>query len=364
MKTDINHFGRLNAKYITFILALCWVIACDAPRENPLDPLSSTYITKHAPEAIADLSIVALTSNECLLRWTAPNNAQRYLLFYGNLDWDGSDTTIATKYIGNLPAPTIGSQEWTINVIPSSSYRWSLFSVSKDGVLSLPSNLLNINVPNRDRMASVQFTHRTSHIAWWGIPSQISLELHALINDSDIVHSVWVQDGTDTLFTLSPLNESPTNTIWHAEIFEYQIEDETFQPLIGKTLSLWHSDGEGFTTMDTTFHIVRVIDFAPRTVSPSSDSLATPNPGFFLHWESFNAFYNFTYSIEIFHMSETFVPTRVLSDSLLQFDQTSYQVNRMLTEEAGFFLWNVSVVDEFGNRARSREARFRVTNGN
>lgn len=343
------------------VLACIIMISCDAPRDNPLDPQSPLYIQGEAPERITDLRMDNLTPSSCRLYWTAPEGAIRYLLFKGDLSWDGSDTTQATRYTGILPAPERGVQSCEVSLQPNTSHIWALYTLSSEGLLSPPSNLITISAPIRDRLATIDLTYRTHNIAWWAGPNQKFLEVFATINDSDGVREVWIQKDTTKIMYLESLGLLPNHTHWSGELYDYEAPNGTLETLLGHRLSLWHTDSLDFTTLDSNFQISRIINHNPRTLSPTNDSLATPNPGFYLFWEDYPAYYNFTYAIDIYHMSASYVPTHVFSDSLISSEQNSYQINRRLTEEPLFFLWTVSVVDEFGNRARSLEARFRVT---
>lgn len=336
--------------------------ACQAPHDNPLDPDSPGYIAPAPPDPVEDLSADSISATGCRLSWTAPANAFEYRLYSGAADWTGDELAQADLYDGELPGvkPAGQPQSAWIAIPPAQTRSWVLFSESYEGLTSEGSNVVVIEAPPRDRHAVSAVTARSSHIAWWGLPDQVSLDVSAAIADSDGVDSVWVVQ--DTLFIASLLSLGD-GLRWSREVMDSALPSGSVESLVGHPLSLYHHDMAGFSCLDTTFTIVRVIEDFPQTYAPAADSLITQDQDLVLEWLSYNAFFNFTYAVEIIHMSESYVPTKVYEDSLISSETYTHEVTAELTTDPSFFLWTVTVVDEFGNRARSREAKFRIIDG-
>ncbi|MBC8465860.1 hypothetical protein H8D57_02440 [bacterium] len=79
-------------------------------------------------------------------------------------------------------------------------------------------------------------------------------------------------------------------------------------------------------------------------------------------WTRYEADFNFTYLVVIEHISVSGVPSIALMDSLIEFGTYLYQIQNTLsaTTDPEYYLWSITVVDEFHNTARSSRAKFRV----
>jgi len=100
--------------------------------------------------------------------------------------------------------------------------------------------------------------------------------------------------------------------------------------------------------------VERIIRDEPLFYSPSGNEITSPTPT--LTWERFNPGFDFSYSLQIY--SAEITPQLVWEKHKLSDDQSSYTVDLMLPPDEYF--WVVWVIDEFGNRARSKPASFKV----
>jgi len=336
------------------------VHSCDAPHDNPFDPSSPGYIPPLPPEAVETLRADSITPTECRLCWMSTEGAHHYLIYSGAADWDGRHTEQADMY----PEPVPGVMEAGIPVVkrvslvPGLTRAWAVFGVSAEGLVSAGSNVVQVTAPLRDRPASTSLIARSNHIAWWGLPDQVTLDLNAAVLDSDRVDSVWVLEDTLFIAALSPVGDG---IHWAGEVQEVELPQGSLEALVGHPLALYHHDAAGFTTRDTVFSVIRVIENTPQTLAPARDTLVSQEPHIVLEWKPYDEMFAFTFAVEIIHWSQASVPTKVYEDSLIAADSTIYTVKTELTPEPGVFLWTVTVVDEFGNRARSREASFRIS---
>ena len=363
---EVTKSTAINKVYARLFAAIIWLpslilTACDAPRDNPFDPRGPGYQSSQ-PERIVDLSLDTLAGIRCLLSWSAPAGADDYRLYSSRSisGWDGRSIEGAELYQGELPGvkPAGTRQTAWIDLPPNQTRAWAIFTISEAGLLSEGSNVLVIPAPPRDRPA-VEAAHASSlYLASWASLPWFGLELTASIADSDGVDSVWVCLEDQNVAELLSMGDG---LHWRNQIHESHLPGGLLGNLVGHPLTLHHLDGAGFTTSGEPFRLARVIYVEPEVDSPFSDTLDTRQPR--LQWERYITDFNFTYAIEIVHVSESSFRTVVYRDSLINPDSTGHQVTIRLPDQPELLYWTVSVVDDFGDLARSREAVFWVSDG-
>ncbi len=328
-------------------------------RDNPFDPNSDLYIPPQPPLKVMDFRIEAIVADSVSLRWVSPMGAYEYKLYYGNLDWSGVSVEEAELYTSRLPGvkPEGEIQSCWIQLPSEDVYSWSMFSLSKEGLLSAGSDTIIIDSGRWDSPAEISASIRTIRVARWSDPFDdwISLESAAEVNDRDGIDSVSLFVESQWIGSLVLRNGG---LAWGREFPDHDLPGESVEALIGHQLSIKAFDQLGFESVSKPLSVARVIDDVPTLVSPAQDTLVAQNP--ILYWQSYIAEFSFTYSVQIVHISESYVPTTLIQVSGIDPDSTFYQVNEHLTDEQGYLLWTVAVVDEFGNEARSFEARFQV----
>ncbi len=127
--------------------------------------------------------------------------------------------------------------------------------------------------------------------------------------------------------------------------------------LVGRPLTITARDRIGATTTGKSFSLTRIIQDAPIPASPTALDTASASPQLF--WTQITPQFLYTYKLELFRLDQG-VPTLLWSVSNLSSSLSSFQYPAVLT--TGTFFWTISVVDEFGNLSRSKEASF-VVNG-
>jgi len=243
-----------------------------------------------------------------------------------------------------------------IDMPPGQTRAWSLFSLSESEMLSEGSNVLVIEAPPRDRPALKSARARSIHLASWASLPWLGLEISASIADSDGVDSVWVHQDDQYIGGLLSMGDG---LHWMNQFQETRLPGGLLGDLVGHPFTLYHLDGAGFITSGEPFRLARVIYVEPEVDAPFSDTLDTRSP--YLIWERYNADFNFTYTVEVVHVSESSFRTVVYQDSCISPDSTGHQVAIPLPDQPELLYWTVSVVDEFGDMIRSREAVFWVS---
>ncbi len=126
--------------------------------------------------------------------------------------------------------------------------------------------------------------------------------------------------------------------------------------LVGKTLSVVARDKPGGTAAGMGFQITRIIQDAPVPIFPTALDTSAASPEFI--WARPSLPFLYAYKLELFRL-DLGLPSLIWSLSNISATVTQYRYPDRLS--AGLFFWTISVVDEFGNLSRSKEASFLVT---
>ena len=180
-------------------------------------------------------------------------------------------------------------------------------------------------------------------------------------NGNGDVASVWF--GFDTLrFLMTYDNET---RLYSAKIFKYQLPTNTIQRLVGKSLFIISEDITGALNISDPFLVSRVIEETATLDSPTSfknDSVKADSLVF--KWFPPDVTFNFTYTVSLWRVDggiKTFVWSRSgLSVSNESWEYFADPTAVPLDVSAANYLWAVSIVDEFGNYAQSKESSFVV----
>ncbi|MBN2378802.1 carboxypeptidase regulatory-like domain-containing protein [candidate division WOR-3 bacterium] len=162
----------------------------------------------------------------------------------------------------------------------------------------------------------------------------------------------WVPDLIDTI----ELNyDSETQTYWKiVEVNELEIG--SVENLIGKDCLFLISDKANQKVLSEPVRLARVIYPTPEVISPTNFERVGKNPT--LVWHRTNLNYPFTYAVELIDYEEGVPHVTIWVKEHIESDDTSVVVPLDLSPD--IYSWAVWVVDEFGNRSRSKQAGFEV----
>jgi len=156
-----------------------------------------------------------------------------------------------------------------------------------------------------------------------------------------------IYDERDTLH----LEYLADSSFWVANVTATTLGDPDLGAVVGKPFAfLAWSSGTRFEVGPA--YLFRVIEDVPLTVSPSADSVTGPHPT--LTWQPFSAAFPFGYRAQVFP-SQTNSP---IWSTPIPSGVFSIQVTDSLAD--GDYYWTITVIDEFGDYSRSREAYFAV----
>lgn len=313
----------------------------DAPHDNPFDPGSDRFVDQGTLEGqVTD-------------RFDAPLVGAEVRLIPG-----------AGVSHAELVTRTNGQGRYRFSDVPSGGgYRIQAaidgYDVGMIDTLNVETGLAKqLSVLRLNALPTfVDITLRTVHISrWWPQNDQFFLEISAQVTDPDGVfdiESVWL-DMPDLAFStaLAPQAAGQFEALIRAD----SLPTASLQSVLGRTLQLNVRDVEGVVVTSRPQQLVRVLDGTPTPTAPRDDVLLeTDRP--MLTWDPFPAGFSFTYRIDIYR-AEVNRDVQVLQSEPIARGVTSLQLTTPL--DTGPYFWTVTVVDDFGNQSRSKEAAFRI----
>lgn len=318
--------------YLGIIFALGWTgCVSDAPHENPLDP------------AIAGSNQLQISGKVEHLNSSAPVTEALLFLKPGNRVAQ-SDMNGIFNISGNIaPGP------YTLVCKAEGFAADSLsFRVRQDTTVSFKLNAL----PAFERI-SLTTDHETTFLP----PDNFFLNIDILASDVDAlgnIELVWFDipaiGHSDTLQELA----AAQGQRFFKRIEASDLRVNSLKELIGKPLEFYARDEQGAVAESGERYLTRIIDDPPRPVAPINPPPQPPvSVPFHFEWEFISEPFHFDYAIEIYLNVPVALPPEA-QISGIPADSTGYFFNPP-SFSAGEYYWVLYIVDEFGNRSRSRQ---------
>jgi hypothetical protein len=325
-------------KYSASILLVFLAMGCsDAPRDNPLDPLSPTYAGE------AGVAGTVLLKNQ----GTPIPGAQVRSVE------DGIAVTTEDNGTYSFPRLTSGAQTLvcaTDNFVPDTQ-RVSLMS----GTSRIVSFVLN----GAPIVLSTKIL--TRKIDQYFPSPQYYVDVVADVTDPNGItdlDSVWF--AVDTL--RFPMSYIPSTKLWQTTVFKYDLPTGTIQWLVGMPLQIVSKDRSGAVNIGVDFFITRVIENGATPIYPSSLNSDTTSGTPLLEWTPPAVTFNYSSTLIVSRVdagTQTIVWTRSGINSF--FEEYQYPTDGSAAAlQTGSYVWTVTIVDEFGNSCRSKESSFVV----
>ena len=316
----------------TFLFTGCFE---GAPRRHPLDPLGENFRNEG--------SFTLLVTN-----FYPPRSGL-------------SDVTINITP-GGLSRQTDDAGQLSISGLEEGSYT---LTITRPGYLEQEVNAnvtagqtTQLEVPLAGLPVFRRVDIHSVHISRWFPPPEelFRLEIEAEMDDPDglaDIDSLWISipeydfseplsaDSEPGKYTRSiPVENLPTS----------------MQSLYGRDIVLRAKDRSGAINESTPTSLIRVLQETPLAQEPQGLVLLTdPQPKF--SWAPIVLNFPFTYRVDIVRVDQN-IQNTVQSIEGIAPPQTTLEVSEPLLP--GEYFWTVSIVDEFNNRSRSREAGFRI----
>ena len=218
--------------------------------------------------------------------------------------------------------------------------------------------LSEIEIPLPGLPVFKAFGVNSLHLSRWFPPPEelFSLEVLATLDDVDGLADI------DSLWLVAP-------EIGLKEHIAVEVEPGTYLHTVpaerlsvglialqGKAFYLLAKDRSGQMNTSAPAFIVRVIEETPLARAPDNLTvLNEPTPAF--AWDPVELQYPFSYRLDIVQINQNVESIVQTIDNIPASDTTITAAAPLFS---GNYFWTISVVDEFGNRSRSREAGFRI----
>jgi hypothetical protein len=305
----------------------------DASHDNPLDPASSAF------------------SNSGTLSGNVYSFYQPYVGITGAL------VTLQPSGIAGL---TNSGGAYSIDGVPAGSVR---IIVSRSGYMTDTvdtkasvgiESKLDVHLDALPVIGACQVV--TRKIDQWWPHAVYSAVVNAAVTDPD--GSGDVAGATLQVDTMKfVMTYAPDQQIYQVTVDAASLPQGSLEWLVGKSFSIMARDRIGALTVGKPFSPTRIIQDAPIPLSPTALDTASASP--LLFWAQPSLQFPYSYKIELFRLDQG-VPTLLWSAANLSSSLSSFQYPNTLS--TGTFFWTISVVDEFGNLSRSKEASF-IVNG-
>ncbi|MFQ5825492.1 MAG: hypothetical protein ACE5JB_15745 [bacterium] len=327
----------LLKKSTILVSGLLWQVACfnNADRNNPLDPRSDKF------ENVGSVTGQTLTIYK-------PSKV--------------IDDVEIKMEPGPLISMTDSQGQFTFTNIPVGKYYiWA----SKEGYTSDFDSLIvqlgqttpiEMNLDGLPIITSQSMI--TGHISrWWPQNELFLLEIMAQVEDPDGLNDIeLVQIQIPELNFLDTLEVTQNPGMFRKNLTESQLPGNNLQNILGRNIFLYAQDRAGSQTKSPPNYLVRIIEQTPVTESPQGlEILQVPRP--LLIWKPITLSFRFSFRVEVVRIDQGINNTIwTLSD----IDYTTNSVTMADSLVTGTYFWTISVVDEFGNWSRSKEASFRI----
>lgn len=309
----------------------------DAPRDNPLDPLSPMY----KGTAVLSGSVTVMNQNIPIAHARATSLEDGISVVSDSLGEyrferlrTGSHTIVCEKEM-------FESDTQRIEIKAGESQR---LSFALNGYPVVSSN-----------------TILTRKIDQFFPSPQYYVEIKASVTDPNAItdiDSVWF-----TVESLQfPMTYSPTTKKFETSVYKYDVPTNSIDWFIGKPLRIVAADLSKARGVGDPFYVTRVIESGATPLYPSLFNSDTTGATPLLRWSPPTAAFDYTYTLAISRIDGGIQSLVWTYSGLISFyEELQFpgdSSGRRL--DPGDYVWTVTVVDEFGNLNRSKESFFVV----
>lgn len=323
---------KLNI-FFAVIIFLLFTFACNAPRENPVDPNNSDYklssingvVKAHGYPFKPIKNVDVLWENDNMIVATNNNGEYEFLNVYRNNGW------VKFKCEGYIEDSTFIDWKETTAVINE------IFLNSKPKLDSLEFFSVVKNRWEHNQIYNVQVRARVSD--YEGVNDIVNV----IIENKELnIHKI--------------LSYNHIENFYEGTLFLTDLNIKSLNEIIGKDFNILVEDLEEKIFNVGITNIKRVINEEIELISPKNSELVTNQLR--LKWTRFTPGYSFTYKVEI--KTNEASPILVYSEENIAQDSISLSIDSNF--EGSNFHWVIWAIDEFKNQARSKPGTFTIEN--
>ncbi len=313
---------------LNIVLMLLLFFGCDAPRENPLDPENPNNVFTSLNGVVRTVKV--------------PNEPINGV----NVFWPNANVVVQTNSLGNF---------YIEDLFPKDGYLYfEKTGYSPDSVFVEWNNMKNINIVQQlnsiPKLVSGKLTSSVENRIGFPDVQVYRLIVETIITDEENdVDSVFIKN--DELGFRGILSNVSV-TVFQNQFAPSQMNLTSIDHIIGKEFDVVAKDAVGKTFVIGKLSVKRIIKELIETIAPSNNEVVQDSV--VLNWRRFAPGYPFTYSLGIF--TNTIAPELVWEVKDVSSQEIIYKVTGNILP--GSYFWVVWVIDEFGNKARSKPASF------
>ena len=317
---------------ITIVFLVLFILSCEAPHDNPLDPQNADYRYGRISGVVRTVSLPVIP------------------VTHSNVSWPSASEETETGAQGEFDMLIYQPKDgWLLfshpDFYPDSVYiSWADTKEKEiDGYLNALPHLDSLSVYSvvLNRHPSLQ-------------KEQLIIEAFVSDRDNDIDSVQVFFFNTTNGFHL------PYNTTEKSFRSEFSILDLgvfSLEDYVGQPVAIGVRDINSHFILVGEAQLIRVIYDQVFLISPTGNEITGSTPA--LTWQRFEPGFDFYYDVEIY--TNELAPQLVWSAKELTVDQSEIIVDSELTD--GSYFWVVWAIDIFGNRTRSKLSAFTVQAG-
>jgi len=321
---------KTSADIFVIFLVLLFMHTCEAPRNNPIDPLNPK------------------NKNTSINGWVQTLSVPHQPIQNAEVVWQNEKTAALTESDGSFEIDHLTAEDGWMHFSMQGYQPDSVF-ISWDGRKEIEHEQYLNALPVLDSLIfASSIINRTPNI-------QI-LELAARTQitdaDNDIDTVFFVNDYLDFSAVLVYNSDNDFYERNHISMTDLGIASP--EDVIGRTFKLLVKDKYGSLITVKQAQISRIIEEEIELVSPSGYEIVSSTPA--LLWKPFAPGFSFQIKTEIFNRDAPEL-------AVWQKDGISASVNLVHVDQElppGTYFWTAWAVDEFQNRCRSKAKNFRV----
>ena len=307
-----------------------FLFSCNAPRNNPLDPLSSNYKYGSIKGTVQTFSVP----------YTAIPGVSVY--------WQQGDVLVKTDSSGNFSINNIKPVNGKL-IYTKSGFNPDTVIVAWNNSRTYRSDVNLNTIPTLDSISIYSVVIKQFYPAQ---TSQLVIDTKIRDVDNDI-KSVYVENSY--LGLKKALDFNVSSKIYQTQLSTTELNVQDIQETIGLQFNIVVQDIFNNQFVVGSDNVTRVIKDGVLLKQPANDTTTSANPT--LIWQRFTPGYSFTYMLEVY--TNDFANSQlVLQVPNISPDSISYSLTQNLT--SGNYYWVIWVIDQFNNRIRSLPATFTV----